>query len=73
MSTSGGADVVCFPVLVTRSITFLKVWPLVFSLLEALLPHGFPFAIGTDTFTFFSRCILSCYLKEMPRLLDSKE
>lgn len=24
------------------------------------------------TFTFFSKCILSCYLKEMPKLLDSK-
>lgn len=73
MSTSGGADAVCLPVLVTQSIAFLKVWPPVFGLLEALLLHGFPFAVGTDMFTFFSKCILSCYLKEMPRLLDNKE
>lgn len=54
MGTWGGADVVCFLVLGTRSIASQKVWPVVFGLFEALLMHAFPFVVGTDVCSPFS-------------------
>lgn len=36
------------------SIALLKVWPVVFGLLEALLMRGFPYAVGTDVHSPFS-------------------
>lgn len=47
-STSCGTDTVCFLVLGTQGAVFLEAQPLVFSLLNALLTRGFPFATGTD-------------------------
>jgi hypothetical protein len=49
MQAAGDVDMICILVLVTAGIAFLTVLSLVSGLLKALLTHGFPFVIGTDT------------------------